>query len=202
MALGQPGDRTRDAISQQLLYPLDDPSGAFNSALRKVGINPYMTNPFVTQLQKAAPGARIAFLAHGGPAGDKYGNPSEDYGKWLQGSLQSGNLFPEMNRTAQFFGGIVQAVKKLQDQEAQGNVGALADSPYYSALSDIFGANDGLGSLSAYASLRAPMMGALAPSFTRGLQAAGTSALNKFYNEGDYTSSPFDWIFKGKNEAF
>jgi hypothetical protein len=195
-------NNTRDYISQQLLYPLNDPTTAFRTAMVKSGISPYMGNPFVTQLEKAAQGARIAFLAHGGPAGDKFANPSEDYGKYLQNAISGGSLFDDLTRTASNFGTITDAMKRYGKQLTDGSVSAVTDSPYYSALHDIFSSDDGMGALGAYAQLRSPLMGGIAPSFTRGLQSAGQSAMMNFAQQGGFQDSPWDWLFpKGQGKG-
>lgn len=194
-------------ISQNLLYPLDDPNTAFTNALQDMGVNPYRSNPFVSALQKGAQGSRISFLADKvfGGTGQNSGVPGQDYGAWLRGRLGSGTLMNEMTALTQggHYGQLLDKVRGFQDQMQNGmNIGTL--DPYMSALNDIFSADGGRGALAAYGSLRAPNMGSLGQSYTRALSNFGDSAHRRFLNEGDMGSDPWQWMFgsRGGNGVF
>lgn len=188
-------------LSQQFLYPLNDPNTAFTNALRKMGVNPNRSNPFVTQLQKYAPASRVAFLGDfaqrptqmGTP---NYASPEAMYGNYLQGQLQQGNLVGSTNAAANNFGSLLAQVKAFEDQLGAGtNITSL--NPYTAALRDLFRSDDSMGALGAYASLRAPRMGSLGSSYARAIQSAGQSAQANYYNQGNIHSDPFDWLFTG-----
>jgi hypothetical protein len=181
----------------QLLYPFDDPSTAFTNALQDSGINPYRNNPFVAQLQKAAPGARVAFLGNtSGNTSQAMSDPGGQFGAWLKNQIGSGSLLNTLSSTAGNFGGILQRVKNFQDAQ-MGGVNPTGTDPYVAALNDIFGAQGGQGALGAYASLRTPLMGALGQPYGRALQNAGDSAMRQFYQGGGLNDNPWDWLFKG-----
>jgi hypothetical protein len=197
-----PGNNDTGWIGQNLLYPVDDPNTAFRHAMQDIGINPYRSNPFVAQLQRAAPGARIAFLSRGAPQGPgrqgPYTNVGQDYGSYLRSALTGGNLMGELSNTAQNFYSVINQMKGYEDALARGDTGAVDRQPYFAALRDIFGEDDGMGALSAYASLRTPMLGSgIASQYTRALQAAGQGAMRNFYGQGGPQSSPWDWLFPG-----
>jgi hypothetical protein len=182
----------------QLLYPFDDPSTAFDNALRDVGVNPFRSNPFVAQLQKAAPGARIAFLGNtSGNTAQARNDPSGQFGQWLQSQIGGGSLLSTLSNTASGFNGILQRLKNYQDAQAQG-MNPTGTDPYMAGLNDILGANGGMGSVGAYASLRTPLMGALGQPYSRALQNSGDSAMRRFYQSGGLNDSPFDWLFSGQ----
>lgn len=198
-------------LSQQFLYPLDDPTAAFRTAMRDMGINLNRGNPFTDALLKNAQGARIAFLSdmsrnqgttgynwQGRPANvqsvEEWANPSQAYGNFLRSNLQSGNILGALKYFSQNFGNTLDSVRNFEDQVASGqNVESL--NPYTSALRDIYRSNDGQGALSAYASLRAPLLGSIGTSWTRATQNAGETAMDRFYREGGLQSDPFDWLF-------
>jgi hypothetical protein len=187
-------------ISNQLLYPLDDPTTAFRNALQDTGVNPYASNPFITQLMKGAQGARISFLANQAqkgtaPAGDQ---PSLNYANFLHQALSGGagsGLFNQLNTTAQGYPDLIRQVKQYEASLAGGQTGAAAGNPYMAGLRDIFGNDNGMGALSAYASLRTPSLGALGSAWTSGLQNAGQSAMRQFAQQGTPSDSPWDWLF-------
>ncbi len=185
-------------ISQNLLYPLDDPNEAFVNALRDIGVNPYRSNPFVTALQRGAQGSRVSFLADKvmGGTGQNSGVPGQDYGAFLRQRLGSGTLMNEMSALADpgHYGQVLNRVRGFQDQMNQG-MNPTGLDPYMSALNDIFSADNGRGALGAYASLRAPNMGALGQSYTRSLANFGDSAYRRFVQEGDLQSDPWQWMF-------
>lgn len=189
-------------IGQQVLYPLDDPETAFRNAMRDVGINPMRANPFVGQLMKAAPGARIAYLATGRPESGVLGNPSQGYGQFLRNQLGAGTLFSNMTHVAGNMSEVTNALKQWQDMVDNGNLQQVTNNPLYTALNDILSANGGMGALSAYAQLRTPMLGAIAPSFTRATQAAGEGVTRSFANNANPSDSIWDWIFRGPRGAF
>lgn len=180
----------------QLLYPLDDPETAFNNALMDTGVNPFRSNPFVTQLQKAAKGSRIAFLGNNSGNTLNAADPSGQYANFLRSNLSGGTLFNTLDQAARGFQGYIQRVKNFEDAQT-GGVNAVSTDPYSAALRDIFAADDGLGALSAYGTLRTPLMGALGSSYNRALQAAGLGAMRQFYQKGGANDSPWDWLFPG-----
>lgn len=197
---------TQQTIGNQLRYPLDDPSGSFRSALTDIGINPYASNPFVAQLMKSAQGARAAFLtsrvnSQSNATLDSMPDPSADFGSWLRGQLGGGTLFNSMNQSAGNFDNTVKAMKEYEAGLAGGNATGASISPYAAALNDMMGNNNGMGALSTYASLRTPSLGALAPAWTQGVQNAGQSALNKYYQQGDANASPWDWLFPANRKS-
>lgn len=179
----------------QLLYPLDDPSTAFDNALRQAGINPFATNPFTDLLKKNAQGARIAYLAHGKPEQGSYADPEGDYGNFLTSQIQNGSLYNTLSNTAQSFPEIVRAIKQYQGQVDAGNTQAVNQNPLYAGLNDIFGANGGRGALSAFAQLRTPGLGSLGSSWARALQASGEGAMTRYAHEGQLGQNPWDWLF-------
>lgn len=180
-----------------LLYPFDDPATAFNNALRDQGINIYQNNPFVAQLQKAAPGARVAFLGNtSGNTAESRADPHGQFGAWLRSQIGSGNLMGTLGNAASGFGGYIQRLKNFQAAQGDGNNPTGTD-PYAAALNDLFGAQGGQGALAAYASLRTPMMGSLASPYTRALQNSGDSAMRQFFQQGGTNDNPWDWLFRG-----
>jgi hypothetical protein len=192
------------AISNQLLYPLDDPTTAFRNALSGTGINPYRSNPFVTQLMKAAQGSRIAYLANaaGQGASPDATDPSGGFGNYLKQALSSGTLMSNLNSTAQNYGNVINGVSQYEQNLNQGSgAGAAAANPFYAALRDIFGANDGQGALSAYATLRTPSLGALGSSWASGVQQAGQSAMANFARNGGPTDNVWDWLFGTRGQG-
>lgn len=50
-----------NADTEDLLYPVDNPSFAFDTALKDVGYNPYAANPFTNSIRKLAPSLATAF---------------------------------------------------------------------------------------------------------------------------------------------
>lgn len=202
-------------ISQSLLYPISDPTTAFKNALRDIGVNLNRGNPFADALLKNAQGSRVAFLSDmsrnqtpTGYASDVqtnplWSNPEQAYGNFLRQNLTSGNMLGAMRHYAENFGNSINAVKAFEDQQNAG-VNAQSLNPYTSALRDIYRADDGMGALSAYASLRAPALGSIGSSWTRATQAAGDEAQRRFYQQGGINDDPFDWLFttRGGRGAF
>lgn len=195
-------------ISQNLLYPIDDPNEAFRNALQDIGINVFRSNPFVSQMQKSAQGARIGFLADrafGGAYGaDPNSNfrselPSQAYGQYLRSALQGGNLLNQMHMYTNptNFRQILDKVRGFQDQMNRGELSADEISPYMSGLNEIFSADGGRGALAAYGSMRAPLMGSLGSAYTRSLSDFGDSAMRRFAREADMSSDPWQWLFRG-----
>jgi hypothetical protein len=194
-----PAPDDRHDISQQLLYPLNDPTTAFQNALRQAGINPNATNPFTRQLQNSAQGARVAFLQNFSetPAyiSPTTGNPSAHYGNWLTTLIKSGGLTGQLSNSADRFG---QSLDTVRGYERRINEGGDPSSlnPYQSALRDIFASDGGKGAVGAYASLRTPMMGQpLGRAYSAGLDAQADSNLSRFYREGTVRDDPWQWLF-------
>lgn len=204
--------RTQDQynISQDLLYPLDDPTEAFRNAMQDIGINPFRSNPFVEQMKKFSQASRISYLAdrafNPGAGGVRpEALPGEGYGQYLRGQLQNGTL---LNTTythsdPAHYKQILDRVRGYQDQIAAGGTNPGEISPYMAALNDIFSAQGGRGALAAYGSLRSPLMGSLAPSYTRSLADFGDAAMRRFAQEGGVNDDPWRWLFNnGARSAF
>jgi hypothetical protein len=192
------GDQT--ALRNQFLYPLNDPTTAFSSALRGMGINPNRSNPFVSQLQRSAMGARNAFLANKATTGSDRAyateDPSAEFQKFLDQNLRSGSLIGRLREEAGRMPGTIQAIR---DYENQLNTNDMPTSlnPYMTALRDIYAADNGKGAMSAYASMRAPGMGSLAPSYTRALSDFADSAIYRFGQNGSLTDDVWTYMFQG-----
>lgn len=199
-------------ISQDLLYPLDDPNQAFTNALQDIGINPYRSNPFVEAMKRTAQGSRISYLAQRafdparGPVASVASTPSQGYGEFLRGRLGTGDLTTYLagHSDPTNYATILDRTRQFQDQIAAGTQPATEMNPYMAALSEILNADNGRGALAAYGSLRAPLMGSLGSAYTRSLADFGDSAMRRFAQEGDMRSDPWNWLFRrgGGSSAF
>lgn len=191
-------DRTQ--LGQSVLYPLDDPSVAFNNALQDMGINPFRSNPFTAQLQKTSGASRIAFLADAAQRGGNmlstpsYSNPSMAYGNFLKSNLQGGNYMGNLGGTARNFPSLLQTVRDYESQLASGQNTAQIN-PYTAALRDIFAADNGKGALGAYGSLQSAALGPLASSYSRALSNVGDSAVRNFAQRGSMDDDVWKWMF-------
>lgn len=104
---------SHNADTEDLLYPVDNPSFAFDTALRDVGYNPYAANPFTNSVRKLAPSLATSYgmeqamnnmggNAPGGIArrGQGYANgqrSSMSFSDYLRGSITGENISQKYN---------------------------------------------------------------------------------------------------------
>jgi hypothetical protein len=179
------------AFSDQFLYNPDDPTAAFNNAVRSMGYNPNAANPYLSYLRRSAPGLSLAYQQRqalaGGPADVP---PAQTFGDYLRQNLQGGQIRGELSQAASQLPALIQRYRDASASTA--NLRAV--NPYLYSLGQQYAQGNGQGTSGAYAAFYAPFMSQnLATAYGTGLEQARQQAL---YNYGQNPSLQGDiWSY-------
>lgn len=174
-----------DTIRGQTLYNETDPTTAINNALMDMGVNPFNSgNPFVSFMQRAAPGLAAAFMiqnALGGATGQSAADTPDAFKNFLGSSLVGGHA---LSGIAGMASKIPDVVAKIRATAGTGGT-AQDQNPYLYELNNLMGSGFGEGTAGILSSLLGPSMNrGLAGGYKSGLEKALTLAQRNYdYND-------------------
>lgn len=148
-----------------------DPKLAMIAAMRRMGWNPFASNPMVAMLMNAAEGLKATHgLSNlGAQATDVAGagGPAKMFGDFLLNELQKGSVFGSLNNAAKNMPNYMGQMRDMQDQIGAGTMEVGNLSPFATDMEKYTTNANGLGRL--LASIQAPGLGDLGQSWSRGI---------------------------------
>lgn len=192
-----PGDRENE------LYG-GDPTAAMMAVMRQMGINPFITNPFVQHLLQTAPGLRNAWnLSNIGAKQNDIeanGGVGQMFGDFLRGQLQGGNVSGTLAQARNNLPNYTNQIRGMYDQITQpGMLDSLP--PFLKELDEALNNPSQFANL--YGSLASPSLGGLGDSYQKAVRAnVFSQAQNRLLPPGaqggqtDLISGPtfLEWI--------
>jgi hypothetical protein len=211
----------QDFVKGATLFNYEDADAALDNAMRGMGLNPFIANPFVQSIRRQARPLAQSFLI--GKAQDPYawsgqgapGSPGDrldmgssvysDYENFLRAQLAGGagggfagspgGVYGSIRNARQGFPNLLNAVRQNQARMAGGGtVGEI--NPYATLMGEALGADNGAGAAQLLGQLNAPFMApSLQTAYRTGLGAAQQGALYNMMQQPSYTGDIWQWMF-------